>query len=421
MVHQHFMLADNLSVLENVVLGDEPRKGLQIDDEAAADRIRALAASVGSTIDPYESVGDLGVGERQRVEILKVLYRGANVLILDEPTAVLVPQEVDDLFRNLRRLVDAGATVIFISHKLDEVLAYADAITVIRAGTTVADVLPSQVNRRSLGELMVGSELPEPSGRTTAIGETVLLRATGLRATTDGGKAALADVSLSIRSGEILGIAGVEGNGQSELCEAILGLMPVESGQVEIDGVDVSNLETSQRKLRGIGYIPFDRQREGLLMAAPLWENLLLGRDEQPSYRWGPFLRNRRVVAACRTTIERFGVKTPSASTPAFALSGGNQQKLIVGREMGFRPRVLLAAHPTRGVDIGAQAAIWDEIKAARDDGLAILLVSADLDELIGLSDRIAVMFDGAITAELDPGTATPQLLGEYMTGAVAA
>jgi simple sugar transport system ATP-binding protein len=408
-------------VLENVVLGDEPRKGLQIDDEAAADRIRALAASVGSTIDPYESVGDLGVGERQRVEILKVLYRGANVLILDEPTAVLVPQEVDDLFRNLRRLVDAGATVIFISHKLDEVLAYADAITVIRAGTTVADVLPSQVNRRSLGELMVGSELPEPSGRTTAIGETVLLRATGLRATTDGGKAALADVSLSIRSGEILGIAGVEGNGQSELCEAILGLMPVESGQVEIDGVDVSNLETSQRKLRGIGYIPFDRQREGLLMAAPLWENLLLGRDEQPSYRWGPFLRNRRVVAACRTTIERFGVKTPSASTPAFALSGGNQQKLIVGREMGFRPRVLLAAHPTRGVDIGAQAAIWDEIKAARDDGLAILLVSADLDELIGLSDRIAVMFDGAITAELDPGTATPQLLGEYMTGAVAA
>ena len=224
-----------------------------------------------------------------------------------------------------------------------------------------------------------------------------------------------------MRSGEILGIAGVEGNGQSELCEAILGLLPISAGSVEVDGVDVSAMSTSERKQSGVGYIPFDRQREGLLMASALWENLLLGRDTEPQFVAGPFLRTRNVVNACRDTIRRFGVKTPSASTPAFALSGGNQQKLIVGREMGLNPRVLLAAHPTRGVDIGAQAAIWDELKAARDNGLAILLISADLDELIGLSDRIAVMFDGEITAEIDPATATPEMLGEYMTGAEAA
>ncbi len=419
MVHQHFMLADNLSVVENVILGAEPTKGWGVLDlDAARARISELSRAIGVNFDLDSRVANMGVGQRQRVEILKVLYRGAKILILDEPTAVLVPQEVDELFVNLKSLVADGATVIFISHKLDEVLAVSDEITVIRQGTTVATVLPADTDRRGLAELMVGSDLPNPAGRDTTIGERVALAVRGIDvAGTPGAKLALDDVSLNIREGEILGIAGVEGNGQLELCEAILGLRPTVRGTVTLGGTDISGQPVRARLEHGLSYIPFDRHREGLILDAPLWENTLIGREDDPEFIRGPFIRVKRIQEDCKRVIKRFGVRTPNEQVPAFALSGGNQQKLIVGREISSSPTVLLAAHPTRGVDVGAQAAIWAELRAARDNGLGVLLISADLDELIGLSDRILVMFDGRVTASLDPDAATPELLGTYMTG----
>ena len=444
MVHQHFMLADNLTITENIILGDEPTDSRgRINFKAARARIEVLMTSLGATFNPETNVSELGVGQRQRVEILKVLYRGAKILILDEPTAVLVPQEVEELFTTLKRLVADGATVIFISHKLDEVLAYCDEITVIRQGTTVARTTPSQVNRRSLAELMVGSDLPDPSGRETKIGTDVRLQVTGLNLAAEivGAKLALENINVAVHSGEIVGIAGVEGNGQFELCESILGLRTILSGSISVCGQELSHTETRDRINMGLSYIPFDRHREGLLLDAPLWENTFLGREDSDLLKFGPifrltigrskmqehsinlldapFLRLREIKADCRSIIDRFGVLTPSEQVPAFALSGGNQQKLVVGREMASDPKVLLAAHPTRGVDVGAQAAIWDELRHARDNGLGVLLISADLEELIGLSDRILVMFDGRVTAHLDPATATPEMLGTYMTGEV--
>lgn len=420
MVHQHFKLADNLSILENIILGEEPvgRAGrLKLAD--ARHRITELTAALGATFDLDRPVSSLGVGQRQRVEILKVLYRGARILILDEPTAVLVPQEVEELFAILQRLVREGSTIIFISHKLDEVLAYSDEITVIRQGTTVAHTTPADTDRKHLAELMVGSDLPDPSGRDSSIGSEVQLELANVSVTGRDGsdKPVVCDVSFALRSGEILGIAGVEGNGQFELCEAILGLSPLSQGRVGLCGRDVSDTDTRERIEGGLSYIPFDRHREGLLLDAPLWENTFLGREFSESLVNGPFLSRRKLEADSRSIIERFGVRTPSEQVPAFALSGGNQQKLVVGREMASAPKVLLAAHPTRGVDVGAQSAIWDELRSARDNGLAVLLISADLEELIGLSDRILVMFEGQITAELDPATATPEMLGTYMTG----
>ncbi len=416
MVHQHFMLADNLTVAENVILGSEPAKAGLVDFDTARRRIVDIGKATGVKVHPDRLVAELGVGQRQRVEIMKVLYRGARILILDEPTAVLVPQEVDELFDNLKAMVADGATVIFISHKLDEVLKVSDDITVIRQGTTVAEVKPAEVDRGELAELMVGSELPSPEGRESAVGDRVLLEVDGLTVARPGERALVDHVSFRVHEAEIVGIAGVEGNGQFELCEAILGQTP-STGRVCIAGADATQESTRQRRDRGLGYIPFDRHREALLLTAPLWENSLLGREDEPRFAAGPFVNAREARADCREIIETFGVRTPGESVPAFALSGGNQQKLVVGREISDDPKVLVAAHPTRGVDVGAQAAIWDEIRQARDEGLGLLLISADLEELIGLSDRILVMFDGEITAELDPAAATPELLGSYMTG----
>ena len=417
MVHQHFMLADNFTVLENIVLGSEPARRGVIDMKGARQTILDISRTAGIHVDPDQMVSDMGVGQRQRVEILKVLFRGADILILDEPTAVLVPQEVDELFVNLKRLVAGGATVIFISHKLDEVLAVSDDITVIRQGTTVAEVQPGEVNRAKLGELMVGSELPSPEPRHTPIGDDVLLAVDGITVAGHGAKNVVEDVSFHVRSGEVVGIAGVEGNGQFELCEAILGLTPLVAGSVSFDGADITSATTRQRRDGGIGYVPFDRHKEGLMLQAPLWENVLLGREDETAFLRGPLINIGASKSAAVDVIERFGVRTPNETVPAFALSGGNQQKLVVGREFSSSPKVLIAAHPTRGVDIGAQAAIWEELRQARDNGLGVLLISADLEELIGLSDRILVMFDGAVNAELDPASATPELLGTYMTG----
>jgi len=416
MVHQHFMLADNFTVLENIILGAEPSHGQRIDFDEAREQVHKLAESVGTHIDLDVPVSELGVGKRQRVEILKVLFRGAKILILDEPTAVLVPQEVDELFLTLRHLVDDGATIIFISHKLKEVLAVSDEITVMRDGTTVATVLPSETDRRRLAELMVGSELPSPEGRDSEIRPDVALQVEHLTVTSPGQRDSVHDASITVHGGEIVGIAGVEGNGQFELCSAILGLTH-SSGTVTITGDNVTRHNTRHRREAGLSYIPFDRHREGLMLEAPLWENAMLGREDMPQFRKGPLIDTRSAKQDCVSLIDRFSVLTPSETVPAFALSGGNQQKLLVGRELSSEPRVLIAAHPTRGVDIGAQAAIWDEIRHARDAGLAVLLISADLEELIGLSDTILVMFDGEITATLDPAKVTPEILGTHMTG----
>jgi ABC-type uncharacterized transport system ATPase subunit len=418
MVFQHFMLADNLTVWENIVLGDEPGSRWRIDVNAASKRLGELSARYGLELDPDELVADLGVGEKQRAEILKVLYRNARIIILDEPTTVLVPQEVDRLFENLRALVARGVTIIFISHKLDEVLKVADAITVIRLGRTVADVLPSETSARDLAELMVGSELPKPDTRESTVTDIVALRLANLTVKDADGRLVLDNVSFEVHEGEIVGVAGVEGNGQSELVEAVMGVLPITSGTVAMSGQDLARVGTRTRRERGLGYIPQDRQRDGLVLSAPLWENVSLGHQTQAPFAHGPWLDRAGALKRTREIIEAFDVRTPGPEVAALALSGGNQQKLIVGREMTAEPKVLVAAHPTRGIDVGAQADIWEDLRRARAAGLAMLLVSADLEELIGLSDTLVVFLRGRIVATLDPATVTPADLGSYMTGA---
>jgi simple sugar transport system ATP-binding protein len=417
MVHQHFMLATNLTVLENVVLGSEPTHGGVLDFDAARERIRDLSKTYGVPLDPDRLVEDLAVGERQRVEILKVLYRGARILILDEPTAVLVPQEVEELFRNLEDLKDRGVTIIFISHKLDEVLEIADSITVIRAGNTVATVKPQGVTARQLAELMVGSELPTPETRESTVTDEVMLsvRQMGVRV---GERWTLQDVTFDIRRGEIVGIAGVEGNGQRELVDAIMGMRPPQQGSIHLGGEDITLWSSRRRREAGIGYVPEDRHLRGLLLPSPLWENAMLGKQTMPPFSSGPWIDRRGAHQRTVEVIREYHVATPGPDTPALALSGGNQQKLIVGREMIAEPRVLIAAQPTRGIDVGAQAAVWEHIRGARAAGLALLLISADLEELIGLSDTLYVILRGALVAKLDPATVTPEELGSYMTGA---
>ncbi|MBX3312827.1 MAG: ABC transporter ATP-binding protein [Actinobacteria bacterium] len=422
MVHQHFMLADNLSVLENVILGYEPRRPFPfpflVDTGAARDRLVELGERYGMRVDPDVLVESLGVGQRQRIEILKVLYRGARTIILDEPTAVLVPQEVDELFRNLAELKQEGITILFISHKLNEVLSVADDITVIRAGTTVATRRPDEVDAHQLAELMVGSELPTPETRDSTVQPTVALDVADLTYRDPGtGKARVDQVSLQVHEGEIVGIAGVEGNGQTELIAAIMGLVDPTDGTIRLGDDEITHWSTRARREAGIGYIPEDRHRHGLLLDAPLWENQILGHQTRPPNAKGPWID--RSGARRRTTeiVEAFDVRTPTIEVAAEALSGGNQQKLIIGRELMAEPRVLIAAHPTRGVDVGAQASIWDQLRDARTAGLATLLVSADLEELIGLSDRLLVIFDGRIVADMSPDEATPEKLGTHMTG----
>ncbi len=419
MVHQHFMLADNLTVLENVVLGAEPSRHGRLDVRTARTRIRELSQRYGLGVDPDELVERLGVGDRQRVEILKVLYRGARVMVLDEPTAVLVPQEVDELFRSLAGLRAEGVAVVFISHKLDEVLRVADTVTVLRAGTTVTTVPAAGTTARQLAQLMVGSDLPTPETRDSTVTTAVELDVAHLTVRSPDGRVVVDDVSLRVRRGEVLGIAGVEGNGQAELVEALLGLRPA-SGTVRLGDEDISAWSTRQRREGGVGYIPEDRHRQGLLLSAPLWENRVLGHQGLPPCRRGPWIDRRAARRDTERIVRDYGVRTPGVQVPAFALSGGNQQKLIVGREMSGSPGLLVASHPTRGVDVGAQAAVWDHLRTARAAGLAVLLVSADLEELIGLSDTLVVMLRGRLVATLVPGDTTPESLGSAMTGAAA-
>jgi ABC-type uncharacterized transport system ATPase subunit len=439
MVHQHFMLADNLTVLENVVLGSEKLYGI---GGGARKKIKEISDRYGLNVRPDVLVEDLGVADRQRVEILKVLYRGARTLILDEPTAVLVPQEVDALFDNLRELKSEGLAVIFISHKLGEVLSVADDITVIRRGTTVGTAVPSETTSRQLAEMMVGSELPTPETAESTVTDRPVIEVKGLTAFASGGaslgelaepaasglltegagevRRVLDDITFTIHAGEVMGIAGVEGNGQTELIDALIGLKRADSGSIAFLGEDIASWSTRKRREQGVGYIPEDRHRHGLLLEAPLWENRILGHvTERPNAK-GFWLDIKGAQDDTRRIVEDYDVRTPGIDVTAASLSGGNQQKLIVGREMSHKPKFLIAAHPTRGVDVGAQAQIWDQIREARREGLAVLLISADLDELIGLSDTLRVIYNGRLVADADPATITPEELGSAMTGAAS-
>ncbi len=414
MVFQHFMLADNFTALENVVLGAEKLHG--IGDDARRE-FTAISDRYGFGLRPDVLVERLGVADRQRLEILKVLYRGAKVIILDEPTSVLVPQEVDALFENLRDLRSHGQSVLFISHKLDEVLAIADDITVMRRGTTVGEAEPGKVTKRQLAEMMVGSELPSPEVTEPTVTDVVQLSLEHVTLTDEFGRNLLTDITFDIHQGEVLGIAGVEGNGQAELVETVMGMRDASAGSIRLGDVDVTAWGTRELREAGIAYIPEDRQRHGLLLDAPLWENRILGHQTRAPSAHGPWIDRSGAREDTERIVREYDVRTPGIDTLARALSGGNQQKLIVGREMSGNPVVLIAAHPTRGVDIGAQAAIWEHIKRARHDGLAVLLISADLDELIGLSDRIEVILRGRLVGSFDPGQVTPQDLGSAMTG----
>ncbi|MFJ4689926.1 ABC transporter ATP-binding protein [Streptomyces sp. NPDC088766] len=439
MVHQHFMLADNLTVLENVALGSEKLYGI---GGGARKKIKEISDRYGLGVRPDALVEDLGVADRQRVEILKVLYRGARHLILDEPTAVLVPQEVDALFANLRELKSEGLSVIFISHKLGEVLSVADEITVIRRGTTVGTAVPAETSPRQLAEMMVGSELPTPETAESTVTDQPVIKVENLTVYAGGGaslgveaepvgpgslveapgvvKKVLDDVTFTIHAGEVMGIAGVEGNGQTELIDALIGTKNADSGTIAFLGEDITPWPTRRRRESGVGYIPEDRHRQGLLLEAPLWENRILGHVTETPNAKGFWLNPKGAQADTRRIVEEYDVRTPGIDVTAASLSGGNQQKLIVGREMSHNPKFLIAAHPTRGVDVGAQAQIWDRIREARREGLAVLLISADLDELIGLSDTLRVIYDGRLVADADPATVTPEELGSAMTGAAS-
>jgi general nucleoside transport system ATP-binding protein len=421
MVHQHFMLADNLTVGENVFLGAEALHGI---GRAARARLAELAERTGLHAKPETLLEELGVADRQRVEIVKVLYRGAKIIILDEPTAVLVPQEVDALFETVREMKAGGYTFLFISHKLDEVRAIADTVTVIRRGTTVGTADPKTITSHQLAEMMVGSELPSPETRESTVTDRDVLRLTGLTLRAEGSdRNALDDVTFTLHAGEVLGIAGVEGNGQTELVETIMGMRKPTGGRIELvdaDGKarDLTKAGTLARREAGIGYIAEDRTRHSLLLTQPLWVNRILGYQTREPVSKGQLLDIAGARADTERIVREYDVRTPGIDVPAAALSGGNQQKLIVGRELSGNPVLLIASHPTRGVDVGAQALIWENIRQARAAGLAVLLISADLDELIGLSDTIRVMLRGRLVSEADPATVTPQELGSAMTGA---
>jgi simple sugar transport system ATP-binding protein len=417
MVHQHFMLIPVMTVAENIVLGVEPSEHVVLLDYATArSRVRELAGTFGFAIDADAFVQDITVGQQQRVEILKALYRKADILILDEPTAVLTPQEAGELFEILRSLTAEGLSIIFISHKLDEVLEIADRVTVLRRGKLVATLPVEGATEESLARLMVGREvLLEVEKAETTPGEE-LLRVEGLHVHDDRGVEKVQGVSFEVRAGEIVGIAGVDGNGQTELIDALTGLRRPDAGRIELGGHDVTHDSVRGHFEAGIGHIPQDRQRRGLVLEFSIAENLALHDfRKEPASRLG-WLFPRRLVERAKGLITEFDIRGGAAETPAGSLSGGNQQKVILAREINRDPRVLIAAQPTRGLDVGAIEFVHRRLVEERDQGRAILLVSLELDEILSLSDRILVMFEGAIVGEFPP-TATQEELGLAMTG----
>jgi len=422
MVHQHFMLVPTLTVAENVALGSEPTRGLTVDRDRARRDVQELSARTGLAIDPDRLVSRLSVGEAQRVEILKTLHRGAKVLILDEPTAVLSPPEVQELWGVLRGLRDAGATVVLITHRLDEVMEISDNITVMRAGRTVDHIRTAGTTPADIARAMVGRDVAlaaeadvyrPPNTRTEA---APVLEVRDLVVSAHGRPRAVDGVSFHVRPGEILGIAGVEGNGQTELIEAIAGLTLPASGAILLNGRDVTGEYVRARGDAGISHIPEDRHRRGLLMDYSVAENLVLG--QQHRFSKGLALDRERIARNAGEQVKDYDIRPTDPALPARALSGGNQQKIVIAREMMRDFHLLLAAQPTRGVDVGAVELIHDRLRQARDAGKAILLVSAELNEVLALADRVAVMYAGRFAVVMPREQASEEALGPYMTGA---
>jgi len=420
MVHQHFMLIPPLTVAENVVLGQEPSKRGFVDKASANQTVKALSDQYGLKVDPTAKVETLSVGIEQRIEIIKVLYRGAEILILDEPTAVLTPQEVDELFEILGSLKDQGKTIIFITHKLQEVMAVADMVTVMRRGKVVGTVSTQDTTRQDIATMMVGRQVLFRVERTQAEPGEVVLMVKDLNALDNKDLPALRDISFSVREGEILGIAGVEGNGQTELVEVLTGLRKARSGQVELNGQVITNDSPRLIREKGTGHIPEDRHRRGLVLDFTVAQNMVLGIH----YR-KPFVRHLGldvinfgpIREKAQRLLKEFDIRPPDHENLAGNLSGGNQQKVIVAREFDQNPKLLIAAQPTRGIDVGSIEFIHQRLLQARDKGKAVLLISADLEEILSISDRIAVMYEGQIVGTLEPAEATEERLGLMMTG----
>ena len=418
MVHQHFQLVPVLTVTENVVLGHEPRRGPFLDLGKARTRVAELSEEFGLSVDPDAKVEELSVGAQQRVELIKALYRDADILILDEPTAVLTPAEVDHFFGVVRSLTASGKSVVFITHKLREVLAVADRVTVLRGGKVVGSADPKTATEASLASLMVGRDVVFEVPKGPANPGASMLRVDSVVVTDDRGLPTVDGVDLEVRAGEILGIAGVEGNGQRELVEAIAGMRPSLRGRIEIDGHDVTTWRPRQVTALGVGHVPEDRAKHGLVGTFSVADNLMLNRYNRAPFSRRLVFRRHAIAENARDEVKAFDVRTPSVGTPAGSLSGGNQQKVVVARELSGDVKLLLVAQPTRGLDVGSIEFIHSEIVKLRDAGAAILLVSAELDEILALSDRIAVLYRGRVAASMDRADATREGLGLLMAGA---
>jgi simple sugar transport system ATP-binding protein len=417
MVHQHFMLVPTLTVAENVMLGTEITSGLLLDEKQANARISDLSARYGLAVPADALVQDLPVGVQQRVEIVKTLYRGADILILDEPTAVLTPQETEDLFKTMRSLVAQGKSIIFISHKLKEVLEIADRITILRRGSVVGTTTPEETDEEGLAALMVGRDVTLTVAKGAAQPGDVVLQVRDLVVLDDRRTVTVNKLSLDVRAGEVLGIAGVQGNGQTELVEALTGLRGVQSGHVRLLGHETAHAAPRDIIELGVCHVPEDRHRRGLVLSYPICDNMVLSTYYLDPFARGIVIDEGKIDAHARRLVKEYDVRTPSVEVPASNLSGGNQQKVVVAREFSRPIKLLIASQPTRGLDVGSIEFIHKNIISKRDEGVAVLLVSAELDEVLALSDRIAVMFKGDIIATVPAAEATREGLGLLMAG----
>lgn len=417
MVHQHFMLVEPFTVTENIILGKEPRSGVNIDIHKAAKEVQVLSERYGLKVDPYAKIEDISVGMQQRVEILKTLYRGAEILIFDEPTAVLTPQEIQELIEIMRNLVREGKTIILITHKLKEIMAVCDQVTIIRRGKVVDSVAVADTNPDDLAEKMVGREVTFAVKKRNAQPKEIILSVQNVTAMGNRGVPALNNISFDVRAGEILGIAGVDGNGQSELIEALTGLRKVMSGKIMLRDKDITNRTPREISESGLSHIPEDRHKRGLVLDFGMNENMVLETYFYPRYNKNGFLNYEEIDKQAERLINEFDVRTPSIYTQARALSGGNQQKAIIAREIDKDPDLLIAAQPTRGLDVGAIEFIHKRLIEQRDKGKAVLLLSLELDEIMNVADRIAVIYEGTIVGVVNPKETNEQELGMLMAG----
>jgi len=417
MVHQHFMLVEPFTVAENIVLGNEPKKGLKIDIQKAIKDVEELSNRYGLKVDPTAKIADISVGMQQRVEILKTLYRGADIVIFDEPTAVLTPQEILELIEIMRNLVKEGKTIILITHKLKEIMAVADAVTIIRRGKVIDSLKVADTNPDELAAKMVGREVHFHVEKAPSQPGEVILSVENVTAKGSRGTNALNGISFEVRAGEILGIAGVDGNGQSELIEALTGLRKVQEGKILLNGKEITNHTPRQISESGLSHIPEDRHKRGLVLDFSISENMVLETYFHPQFNKNGFMNYVAIDQHASKLVAEFDVRTPSIHTLARALSGGNQQKAIIAREVNKDPDLLIAAQPTRGLDVGAIEFIHKRLIDQRDKGKAVLLVSLELDEIMNVADRIAVIYEGKIVGIVDPKETTEQDLGLLMSG----